>query len=92
MFEIDSVLGKMLSELPKLSWAANAANAVGLPHHAVPLLGGTHKNKDPYIGAVTTEAFLRVLLSVQHHREGMKAPLRMARKEASSGSEQVSNI
>ena len=86
MFKIDPVLGKMLSELPKTSWAANAANAVELPQ-AVPLLDGTLKNKDPSIGVVTTEALLRVLLSVQHHREGMKAPLRVSRKEASSGSD-----
>ena len=92
VFEIDSVLGKMLSELPKSPWAANAANAVGLPYQAVPLLDGTYKNKGPHIGAITTEALLRVLLSVQHHREGMKAPLRVARKEASSGTEQVSSM
>ena len=92
MFEIDSVLGKMISELPKSPWAANAANAVGLPHQAVPLLDGTYKNKDPYIGAITTEALLRVLLYVQHHREGMKVPTRVARKGASSGTEQVSSM
>ena len=47
------------------------------------------KTKDPSIGAVTTEAMLRVLLSVQHHREGLKTPLSEARQGASSGSEQV---
>ena len=91
-FEINPALGKMLSELPKKSWTANAAKAVNLPLQAVPLLDGTLNIKDPSMGAITTEAMLRVLLSVQHHREGLKAPLREARQGASSGSDQVLNM
>ena len=91
-FEINPALGKMLSELPKKSWTSNATKAVSLPLQAVPLLDGTLITKDPSMGAITTEATLRVLLSVQHHREGLKAPLREARQGASSGSEQVLNM
>ena len=73
-FEINPALGKMLSELPKNSWTANATKAVSLSLQAVPLLDGTLNTKDPSMGAITTEAQSHRNLPQRHDPRVRYAP------------------